>query len=71
MKINNQTLQLVITDIVYRKLVLCRIEGYSRPLILWRGQAYDVAGDYTQADIENRVLELLGNDPAASLDTLK
>jgi hypothetical protein len=71
MNINNQILRLVITDVVYRKLVLCRIEGYNRPLVLWRGQAYDVAGDYTQEDIENRVLELLGNDPAASLDALK
>ena len=42
----------------------------ARPLVLWSGTAYDAAGDYTQADLETRVLELLGSDPAAVITAL-
>lgn len=71
MQINNHILNLVTIDINYRKLVLCRIEGYSRSLVLWRHTEYDSAGDYTQKDIENRVAELLGTDPMVTLESLK
>jgi hypothetical protein len=37
---------------------------------LWTGDAYDEAGDYTQADVEARVLELLGEDVQAGLQAL-
>ena len=30
-----------------------------RTLVLWRGEAYEAAGQYTDADIEARVLALL------------
>jgi hypothetical protein len=40
------------------------------PLVLWSGADYDVAGDYTQAQVEARVLELLGNEPAKALENL-
>jgi hypothetical protein len=46
------------------------IHPIPRPLVLWTGQAYDAAGDYTQAMVEARVLELLGNDPSATLSSL-
>lgn len=71
MQINNHILNLVTIDVNHRKLVLCRIEGYSVPLVLWRNSDYDTAGDYTQADIENRVVELLGSDPDSKLASLK
>jgi hypothetical protein len=38
--------------------------------LLWSGSDYDTAGDYTQAQLEARVLEVLGNDPANVLKTL-
>lgn len=48
--------------------------GYIRPcpfpLVLWEGEAYDAAGDYTQAQVEARVLELLGSDIKAGLEAL-
>lgn len=50
---------LIIVDIPDRKIVLCRVGENSKPLVLWRGQEYDAVGDYTQAQIEARVTELL------------
>lgn len=39
-------------------------------LTLWEGTAYDEAGDYTQAEAEARILELLGPDIKAGLERL-
>ena len=35
------------------------------PLTLWQGDEYDAIGDYTQAQVEARVLEVLGDLSAA------
>lgn len=32
-----------------------------RTALLWEGDAYDAAGDYTQAQVEAKVLEVLGD----------
>ncbi len=32
-----------------------------RHILLWADEAYDAAGDYTQAQVEARVLEVLGD----------
>lgn len=39
-------------------------------LTLWEGAEYDEAGDYTQAEAEARILELLGPDIKAGLERL-
>jgi hypothetical protein len=39
-------------------------------LLLWSGDAYDAAGDYTQDQAEDRLREVLGADPAAVLQGL-
>lgn len=36
-----------------------------RSILLWSGDEYDAAGDYTQAQAEARVLEVLGDLGAA------
>jgi hypothetical protein len=43
------------------------VRSFPKPLTLWEGEAYDEAGDYTQAQVEARVAELLGSDASASL----
>jgi hypothetical protein len=63
-------LSLRIMDSVDAKVVMVSIHPIPRPLVLWTGADYDAAGDYTQAMVEARVLELLGNDPSATLSSL-
>lgn len=49
----------VLIDDSGRKLVLARLHPAVRPLLLWRGEEYDEIGDWTQAQAETRILELL------------
>jgi hypothetical protein len=63
-------LKLLILDDVNKKTCSVRITPFPKPLLLWSGESYDTAGDYTQAQLEARVLEVLGNDPASVLKTL-
>ena len=53
-----------------RKSCVARIAPCPFPLTLWEGEDYDKAGDYTQSDVEARVLELLGKDIKAGLEAL-
>ena len=55
-------LDVVLVDHQYRKLVLARVHPTANPLTLWKGQDYDVIGDYTQAQVEARIKELLGEN---------
>lgn len=41
-----------------------------KPLMLWEGDAYDAAGDYTQAQVDARLREVLGVDVKAGLERL-
>lgn len=52
------------------KKVQAHLRPFVRPLTLWEGDAYDAAGDYTQAQAEARILELLGPDIKAGLEAL-
>lgn len=37
-------------------------QKYDYPeLTLWEGDAYDLAGQWTDSDVDNRILELLNN----------
>lgn len=40
------------------------------PLVLWEGDSYDAAGDYTQSQAEARILAVLGSDLKAGLERL-
>lgn len=75
LNINNETLTINSVDIVLmdynaKKLAMARLLPLPRPVVLWRGAEYDNVGDYTQAQIETRILEILGPDIQASLMTL-
>lgn len=63
-------LDVTIIDNAKRKSVVAQIRPVPRPLVLWQGEAYDAAGDYTQAQVEARVTELLGGDPKSVLEGL-
>ena len=63
-------LDITIIDNFNRKQVLAQIKPCSLPLVLWENDQYESAGDYTQAQAEARVLELLGENPKAVLETL-
>jgi hypothetical protein len=63
-------LDITIIDNAKRKSVVAQIRPVPRPLVLWSGDAYTTAGDYTQSQVESRVLELLGNDPKSILEGL-
>lgn len=64
------TLNFTIMDNAENKSVLVQVHPVPRPLILWSGEAYDAAGDYTQAQVESKILELLGDDPSKTLEAL-
>jgi hypothetical protein len=63
-------LDVTIIDNSKRKSVVAQIRPVPRPLVLWTGSDYDAAGDYTQVQVEARVLELLGSEPAKVLEGL-
>lgn len=60
---------LILTDDSRSKRVVAQLLPVSTPFILWQGAAYDAIGDYTQAQAETRLREILGEDPAAALTT--
>lgn len=43
---------------------------FPKALVLWSGDDYTQIGDYTQSQVEAKIIELLGNDPASVLKTL-
>jgi hypothetical protein len=52
------------------KKVWAFMPPFMRLLTLWEKESYDAVGDYTQAQAEARILELLGDDPKSVLETL-
>jgi hypothetical protein len=63
-------LDITIIDNAKRKSAVAQIRPCPLPLVLWEKAAYDAAGDYTQEQVEARVLELLGSDIQAGLGKL-
>ena len=63
-------LDVTIIDNAKRKRCEARVHPCPFPLVLWEKAAYDAAGDYTQAQVESRVLEVLGSDVKAGLEKL-
>lgn len=55
-------LDVVIFDHESRKLVLAKVHPAANLLPLWRGPDYDAIGDYTQAQVEAKIKELLGEN---------
>ena len=65
-----RSLNVTIVDNASGRLCSVFISPFPGRLTLWSGDAYDAAGDYTQSQVEARVLELLGTDIKAGLESL-
>jgi hypothetical protein len=63
-------LDLIFTDNVKSKTVYAMIIGTPAPIILWTPEEYDTIGDWTQSQAEQKLMEILGQDPAAKLRAL-
>jgi hypothetical protein len=61
---------LTILDEELKKTVRVKIDNSPYTLHLWTGTVYDLAGDYTQKQVEDRVLELLGDDISKEISKL-
>jgi hypothetical protein len=60
-------LDLVFTDNVKSKTVYVTVIGTPAPMILWTPEEYDNIGDWTQSQAEQKLIEILGENPAAKL----
>lgn len=63
-------LKCVIIDDIQKKECSVRIIPFPKPLVLWSGNEYDEIGDYTQAQVDAKILEKLGENPEEVLKTL-
>jgi hypothetical protein len=65
--LTRQSFSLALLDVSNQRVVYAMLPPLTKRVTLWHGAAYDAAGDYTQAQAEARLMEVLGNDPAAVL----
>lgn len=51
---------------------ICRVmlRPGIKPMIIWQGENYDEAGDYTQQQVEERILEILNTDTQEKIQAL-
>jgi hypothetical protein len=63
-------LDLTIIDNSKRKVCAVRICRIPWPVLLWRGSDYDTIGDYTQSQVESKLLEKFGDNPVGFLENL-
>jgi hypothetical protein len=63
-------LDVTYSDNPLNKNVIANIKNIPSAIGLLHGADYDAAGDYSQAFIENKLRQYLGNDPAATLRAL-
>jgi hypothetical protein len=47
-----------VVDLPKQKMVRCFCEEISEPITLWEGAAYDAIGQWTDANVEARLIEL-------------
>jgi hypothetical protein len=47
-----------VVDLPKKKIVRCFLEELDEPVVLWEGDAYDAAGQWTDADVEAKLNEL-------------
>lgn len=52
------------------RTVNVRINGVRNQLPVWTGTAYDMAGDYTQEELDNAVLSIINSNPTGVLTDL-
>lgn len=65
-----ENLKIIFNDNTHNKTINAQIIGLPIFIPLWNNSEYDSVGDWTQKQAEDRLLELLGNNPAAYLRSL-
>lgn len=68
--ISIDTSKYTIFDSPVEKIVFIRFHGFPHRVVLWNSDQYDTIGDYTQAMIDSRIIELLGDNPQEYLQNL-
>jgi len=65
-----QELDIMFLDFAAQRYVTARIMPCPKTITLWSEEEYDAIGDWTQKQAEQRVLELLGEEPTKVLEKL-
>lgn len=60
----------IFTDNTYTKSVFAQIQNIPVQIMLWSGSDYETVGDWTQAQAEERLLQVLGDDPSKTIRSL-
>ena len=47
-----------VVDLPKKKMVRCFVEELEQPIVLWEGDAYDAIGQWTDVQVEARLVEL-------------
>jgi len=47
-----------VVDLPKQKVVRCFLEELEQPIVLWKDEAYDAIGQWTDTDVTNRLNEL-------------
>ncbi len=63
-------LYLMIVDNCSQKTVMVVLLPINKSITLWKDEEYDNIGDYTQAQVEDKVLIMMGDDQAKFLQSL-
>lgn len=63
-------LDFILSDSPKRKIAQVKIHPFPYPLVLWSNSEYDAIGDYTQAQIENKINEYILINPKVQLEKL-
>ena len=69
-QIEMSNLDIFIMDHQSRKIAFAKIAPFLQPIILWKGDEYDSVGDYTQAQVEEKINQVLGDNPQEVLQSL-
>lgn len=55
-----------VVDSLSRKVATVKLKGYPRLLVLWKGDAYLKAGQYTDVDIDSRIASFTAQELQAA-----
>ena len=58
------------TDSPQSRISKGRIKNVRKTFVLWSGHDYDLIGDYTQEQIENKIYSLMSGDAAGFIASL-
>jgi hypothetical protein len=58
------------TDNPIARITKAKIKNTNKTFILWSGHEYDIAGNYTQQDVEDKISSFLSGDAAGFISSL-